>query len=156
MDSALKTLREIYDNNLLKEWSTDDLKTFNDMLIRNTNNWERKKRVHELADLYRNNKEEYMRQSTEAHDKMQSASAYLRPSENYHNGLCILYQDAFQLYQQQEKEKERQEALKAHVDGMRKRKETEIIIEARKRIENLKREEAIQNKMQELLNNNTL
>lgn len=153
MDSALKALQVIYDNALVNEWHQEDLKQFKTLLDKGTLDWKRKTRISQLAELIRTNREQYVVEFNKVHDEVQKQGA-VRNFNTHHHAELELFQEAQRVYTSQENEKKRKEQQAEQVLRQQQMKDTEIINEAKRRIELMKREKAIQDAVNKMLESN--
>ena len=153
MDSALKALQVIYDNALVNEWHEEDLKQFKSLLDKRTLDWKRKTRISQLAELMHTNREQYVIEFNKVHDEVQKQGA-VRNFNTYHHAELELFQEAQRLYTSQENEKKRKDQQAEQVLRQQQMKDAEIINEAKRRIETMKREQAIQDAMKKMLEAN--
>ena len=154
MDIAINALQVIYDNVLVNELNRvdqkEDLKQFLTLVRKITYDWERKKRIETLANLARLDMEQWKLEHSAAHSNY-TAQYPTGSGVSGHLHDWYIYQESWVLYESREKLKVAAEE-KAKQNGiLKQRQEEEILNEAKRRIEETKRENAIQDAMRELM-----
>lgn len=155
MNTAITALDTIYSQVLVHECSGDVLKTFTENLNTMKREWEHKSKVQDIVETIRRDGEEAFGKRCQAANKAANAQYYMGNTSSLEHREWEIIQQASAIW---EGEKAKAIAAEARITDellRQKRKEDDIMQEARRRLDVREREMAIQAAMIELICNRT-